>query len=339
MTGTWSSVELQRALQVGYVITKIVAAVAYEKHPGLMKDYVGDFINMKIENQKELTQSECETINKYHQDLGFRFIIKPENCKTNLGLRQVAKIWLNSLWGKFCQRGNLSSYEFINNYTSFIRNINDPKVEVESWQILTENCVELRSINAENTSIDPEFISEITGVFTTANARLRLYDFISWIDPSQLICCDTDSCICLYDEENPLHKKFDNEATDCPKSVKFGSGLGQWKYELGDEEFITEIVIGGAKSYSYILNTGKVVVKQKGITLDEANSAVVNFHSLKNMVLNDGVIKSESRYQFQWDRSTKEIRTGYIARSIHSTLNSKRVLDGYDTLPFQKLPK
>ena len=129
MTGTWSSVELQRALQVGYVITKIHAAVAYGKHPGLMKDYVGDFIKMKIENEKELTQSECDTINKYHQDLGFKFIIKPENCKTNLGLRQVAKICLNSLWGKFCQRGNLSSYEFINNYNSFLRNINDPKVE------------------------------------------------------------------------------------------------------------------------------------------------------------------------------------------------------------------
>ena len=243
------------------------------------------------------------------------------------------------MWGQFCQRGNLSSYEFTNNYNSFLRHINDPKVEVESWQILTETCVELRSINAENTSIDPEFISEITGVFTTADARLRLYDFISWIDPSQLIYCDTDSCKFFYDEENPLHKQFNNEAIDLPKSVKFGSGLGQWKYELESEEYITEIVIGGAKSYSYKLNTGKVVVKQKGITLDEANSAVVNFDSLKNMVLNDGVIKSESRYQFQWDRSTKEIRTGYIARSIHSTLNSKRVLDGYDTTPILKLHK
>ena len=68
MTGTWSSVELHRALQVGYVITKIHAAVQYEKHPGLMKEYVGDFIKMKIENEKELTQLECDTINTYHQN-------------------------------------------------------------------------------------------------------------------------------------------------------------------------------------------------------------------------------------------------------------------------------
>ena len=57
-----------------------------------MKDYVGDFIQMKIENEKELTQEECDTINKYHADLGFKFEIKPETCKTSGGLRQVAKI-------------------------------------------------------------------------------------------------------------------------------------------------------------------------------------------------------------------------------------------------------
>ena len=127
-----------------------------------------------------------------------------------------------------------------------------------------------------NTSLEPEFISEITAVMTTANARLRLYDFISWLHPSQLIYCDTDSCVWLYDEENPLHKKRDNNAADQPKSIQFGSGLGCWKDEM-DGGHITEIVIGGAKSYSYTTDTGKVVVKQKGITLDVANSEIVNF--------------------------------------------------------------
>ena len=81
--GTWSSVELQRALQNGYVITKMHAALKYDKFNGLMKDYVGDFIQMKIENETELTQEACDTINKYHHNLGFKFVITPENCKTN----------------------------------------------------------------------------------------------------------------------------------------------------------------------------------------------------------------------------------------------------------------
>ena len=96
---------------------------------------------------------------------------------------------------------------------------------------------------------------------TTAHARMRLYDFLSWLDPSQLISCDTDSCVWLYDEDNPLHKKRDNNATDLPKSVKFGSGLGQWSNELKGDDHISEIVIGGANCYAYTTNHGKVVVK------------------------------------------------------------------------------
>lgn len=142
MTGTWFSVELKRAMEAGCVITKIHAALQYDKFNGLMKDYVGDFIQMKIENEKELTQEECDTINKYHHNLGFKFVIKPENCKNNSGLRQVAKICLNSLWGKFGQRTNLSSYDFINEYTVFVRNLHDPKIECESWNVINENCVE-----------------------------------------------------------------------------------------------------------------------------------------------------------------------------------------------------
>ena len=106
-------------------------------------------------------------------------------------------------------------------------------------------------------------------------------------------------------------------------------------------DHITEIVIGGAKSYSYKLAKGimkkgrltKVVVKQKGITLDVANACVVNFDTMKHMVLNDETLQSEARYQFQWDPRTKNIITGQISRSIHSTINSKRHLDEFDKHP------
>ena len=74
MTGTWFSHELKYALERGYVITKMHAALKYDKLPGLMKANVGDFIQMKIENEKELTQDECDTINKYHHNLGFKFV-------------------------------------------------------------------------------------------------------------------------------------------------------------------------------------------------------------------------------------------------------------------------
>ena len=91
--------------------------------------------------------------------------------------------------------------------------------------------------------------------------------------------------------------------------------MGRW-----GKDYIVELVIGGAKSYSYKTKEGKVVVKQKGITLDRANDKVINFETLKDMVLNCKELKSKERHQFKWDCQTKDIVIKYIARSIKSTV-------------------
>ena len=188
-----------------------------------------------------------------------------------------------------------------------------------------------------DTIIESDYISEITAVFTTANARVRLYKMMDWLHPTQICYCDTDSVIFLYDEENPEHKN--PYLHDAPAGLDFGSGLGQWEDEFDGKDYIEELVVGGAKSYSYqtaygCTKKGKVMVKQKGITLDRANDQVVNFETMKDMVLNNKELKSMERHQFKWDNQTKDIVTKYIARSIKSTVKEKRTIDGYDTLPF-----
>ena len=142
---------------------------------------------MKIENSGAMTDEECIEVNEYHKNLGFKFEIKKEDCKKNPGLRMISKICLNSLWGKFGQRADLESYEFINNYNNLLQKITNPKLETTRWDIINENCIQLRFKENQERAIAPEFISEITAVFTTANARVRLYDMLSWLHPSQLI--------------------------------------------------------------------------------------------------------------------------------------------------------
>ena len=121
--------------------------------------------------------------------------------------------------------------------------------------------------------------------------------------------------------------------------MEVGTGLGQWEDEFDGKDYIEELVVGGAKSYSFktaygSTKKGKVQVKQKGITLDKANDDVVNFETMIDMVLNNKSIKSEERHQFKWDKKSKDIITKYIGRSIKSTMNEKRTIDGYDSLPF-----
>jgi hypothetical protein len=104
-------------------------------------------------------------------------------------------------------------------------------------------------------------------------------------------------------------------------------------------------VIGGAKSYSYktkhgCTKGGTVQVKQKGNTLEMANDEAVNFDTMREMVLNtteNGPVdpkKSKERLQFKWDSQSKDIITQHISRSIRSTINEQRTIDGLDTLPF-----
>ena len=159
---------------------------------------------------------------------------------------------------------------------------------------------------------------------------------LDWLHPHQPIYCDTDSIIFVYDKTNPLHKYPSNDDRSLPDNIRFGDALGQWEDEFKDGEYIEEILIGGAKSYAYVTNKGKTVVKQKGITLDRANSNIFTFERMKQMVLDSKEISSEKRFQFVWNGQTKDIETRYISRTVRPTLDLKRaaVVGTPYTVPF-----
>ena len=83
-----------------------------KRYNGLLENYVSNFIKMKIENSGKMNQQQCDEVNEYHDRLGFNFKIKPEDTEFSPGVRQVAKICLNSLWGKFGQRSTMTEYDF-----------------------------------------------------------------------------------------------------------------------------------------------------------------------------------------------------------------------------------
>ena len=84
---------------------------------------------------------------------------------------------------------------------------------------------------------------------------------LDWLDETQLIYCDTDSVMFLYDPDNPKHK---HPTIDCEDAlthgIEFGCGLGQWEDEFKHGEYITEIGIGGAKSYAYRTSKNDIVI-------------------------------------------------------------------------------
>ena len=129
-----------------------------------------------------------------------------------------------------------------------------------------------------------------------------------------------------------MHKRPANDAPDLPATVRFGDGLGQWKDEL-EGDHITEVVVGGAKSYAYMTDKGKIDIKQKGITMDAQNCKKITFDTFKEAVLEGKEIQSEKRFMFK--TKNREISTEHLDRKIRSTLDSKRMPIGSDdSVPF-----
>ena len=204
-----------------------------------------------------------------------------------------------------------------------LRRLFDSRYNIKEWEIITPKCVELKHSETDDSDIEAACISAITAAFTTANARMKLYDMLSWLHPSQICYCDTDSVMFMYSKNKPLHKAPSNDVTELPTNAQFGKGLSEWASECQPGEFITELVVGGGNSYSYETSTGKTVITQKSITMDAANSKLATFRTMRGMVLNNTIIKSEVRYTFIWDNKTKDVVTQFLVRSIRSIVNSK----------------
>ena len=68
--------------------------------------------------------------------------------------------------------------------------------------------------------------------------------------------------------------------------------------------------------------------------MDSANSTIITFETMRDMVLNTTSIKSEARYTFRWDSKSKDVVTQSLSLSISSTVNTTRTIEGFDTLPY-----
>ena len=79
-----------------------------EKNNNLFKEYVKNFMKIKLETSP--WQNYFKTIQEYIKTIKTYFDIdfNPEKVAPNPGKRPVAKICLNSLWGKFGQRQNMT---------------------------------------------------------------------------------------------------------------------------------------------------------------------------------------------------------------------------------------
>ncbi|CAM9215636.1 unnamed protein product, partial [Heterosigma akashiwo] len=253
--GTWTSVELIKAVEKGYVVLEIYQQCHFqERSDELFTEYVDTFFEIK-------TRAAAEG---------------------NSGLKAVAKCCLNSLYGKFAQnnaskRKNklcFTAKEFNDLYYSdSIRNCDNVFVSM-----LTEEATMLQ-YHEKAMMINEGLINVPIAAFITAYARLELYKAMDILG-DKVLYHDTDSII--------------YRSPDGSKLIAQGKNLGEWEPELKESDWITEFVSSGPKSYAYKTKSGKDdCCKVKGFQLNYANQLKINFDTMKEYVF-DGVLKGEA---------------------------------------------
>lgn len=137
-----------------------------------------------------------------------------------------------------------------------------------NWEHEEEAIEQLRTVNV------------VIAAYTTAQARLRLHEFLHQLD-TRVLYYDTDSIIYCHTPGmyEPPTGNFLGDLTD--ELSSYGSG-----------SYITHFVSGGPKTYAYkvyspINREIKQVCKVKGFTLNYKNSQIINFQCLKRMILKE----------------------------------------------------
>ena len=133
--------ELVKALELGYEILKLYKECHFkETKVGLLKDYVQMFLKLKQEASGYPEEGDTTEVQGNYR---MEFIHKegvqldPENIRHNPGLRQVSKVALNNLWGKFAKRQNLPSKEYIRSPFDFFEKLHDKSIKVHDVSLET----------------------------------------------------------------------------------------------------------------------------------------------------------------------------------------------------------
>ena len=271
LQGTWCTPELQEARARGYILVRIHEVWHFQdSEVGLFKEYVNTWL--KIKQESAGWPSWCQTEEQkqqYKRMYKEKEGITLENVAKNPGRKQVAKLMLNSFWGKFGERTNKSKVLQLKQPHELFNILTDGANHVQTLRICNDDILEVvYKQHPENDMPNPK-TNIFIACFTTCWARLKLYSYLHRLQ-EQVLYYDTDSVIYAWKEGQP--------------QIETGDYLGDMTDEL-DGDTIQEFVSGGAKNYGYRTVGGKFCCKVRGFTLNVRGREKLNYTSMKGHIL------------------------------------------------------
>ena len=345
LLGTWCTPEILKSVSLGYKVIQIYEVYHFDEtskydpqtgEGGLFHAYVNLFL--KLKQSSSGLPSWCKTerdvelyIERYFENEGIR--LDKNDIRHNSALRSLAKLLLNSFWGKFGQRLNMPHTTFYHEHdeAKFFQCLSDRTKIVKDFNIITDDTI---SVTWENNSLsvpDNAQTNIFIAAFTTTWARLKLYELLELLN-ERVLYYDTDSVIYV----------------SRPGQIRpsLGDYLGMLTSELDQFDHITTFVGAGPKQYAYTTALGKQACKIRGFSLNYTNSKLLNFESLLDLVKKS---RDDNDDESRQALSIDTINTSKISRhktkvmiynrpelKRYKIVYSKRVIqkDSYDTLPY-----
>lgn len=320
-TGTWTTHEVQVARQHGYRVTRVYEVCHFEQQSDeLFRSYVRKFLKVKTEAAGwaklgcVTEEAKREFLEEFQREEGIELEYDRVGESLNAGLYFVAKLCLNSLWGKLGQRAQFSTTTDTFERGAYDKIVHADEHEIQHVIMHDQVC---RTVTYKK-RVDFAGTSPNTNIaiacYVTAFARIKLWQVIHRLG-RRVLYMDTDSVIF---------------ANDKPGLYCCGRFLGDLTNELDDGDSIVEFVSTGPKCYAYRTARGKVEMKLKGFTLNSAAKRVLSFDLMKKLVYQQEQEAIVEPLRFIIDRQ-HGIRTEVQPRRYRFTFD-KRVIRVQDNM-------
>jgi hypothetical protein len=313
--GEWNTPEVYQAMSQGYRLEKIYSVIHYtekfeykdELQSGLFGAYVNKWLKLKAESSgfpaNVKTEEEKKAyVQAYKQDEGVT--LELEKIKENVGMRSLAKLFLNSLWGRFGLNMEKSKCEFVREPSYFHDIMVDGTLDIELFKPLGENKNVIFVAYKEKEEFRPVNLkgNPIIASFVAMWGRLELLQELTKLD-KRVLYFDTDSIIFTH-----KHGEY---------KPKMGSKLGEWGDEIlsqfkDDSVYIQKYSSMGPKAYSLVLSNGIEINKLKGLTQNLLNKPNINFNKMRRCIPGYGeeVENEEDVGGFEEERDEVEVEEG-----------------------------
>ena len=225
--------------------------------------------------------------------------------------------------GKFAQRSNLTKTKMVTEPKEFFDILS--KFEVSDARLVNDEMVEVHYKEKDEFAEQSDKVNIVIAAFTTAYARLKLYDLLDLLQ-ERVLYYDTDSVIYVHQPDKP----------DPP----LGDYLGDLTDELDAGDYITTFISGGPKNYAYVTNNGKSETKIRGITLDYAATKKINLDVMRHLVHSHVNCHTEEKvtvdipFKITRDKKEKNIVTKRMKKDYRVVYNKRVITENYGTLPY-----